>query len=448
MKPFRLPSFFASTLMVVFLTTTGHAQLNTTFARMFNTFLGEHLTSETPFGRAFDQRAIEANNVLVPAFNNMIASNVAAFPLTSTVAGIYFDLSAGDPTMITESLGPIYSETAETVGSRKLNVGFNFAHYSLASFRGLALDDIRFTLTSDDLSGDGTLGDFSVETESIDIFPNLDIDANTFVAFATYGVTSKLDVGVAVPIINLSIQGGARAVINSTSFLEAGAAANGFIDPSDPNFVFDPFHPVLEDGFVYDESATGLGDIAVKLKYAFLRDKKLDLAALVDIRFPTGKKEDFLGTGKTNARFSWIMSRKSGAFSPHLNLSYNYRGADFESEAVELFAGFDQKLGAKATFVLDIFGEYDLDADKTISLFPGTRRVVFNQDRQGPARFERDIDLSNIPEYKRDNTWNASVGFKIAPSQRALIMANILVPLNDGGLRSNVVPIVGAAITF
>lgn len=440
MRPVQLTVFSLILILVLFAGAPLYAQLNTTFARMFNTFLGEHLASETPFGRAFDQRAIEANNVLVPAFNNMIASNVAAFPLTSTVAGIYFDLSAGDPTMITESLGPIYSETAETVGSRKLNAGFNFAHYSLASFRGLALDDIRFTLTSDDLSGDGTLGDFALETETIDIFPNLDIDANTFVAFATYGVTSRLDVGVAVPIINLSITGNARAVINSTSFLEAGAAVN--------NFNNDFLNPDLEDTFAYDESVTGVGDVALKLKYAFRRGKKLDLAALVDVRFPTGKEDDFLGTGKTNARFSWIMSRKSGAFSPHLNLSYNYRGADFESEAVELFAGFDQKLGAKATFVLDIFGEYDLDANKTISLFPGTRRVVFNQDRQGPARFERDIDLSNIPEYKHDNTWNASVGFKIAPSQRALIMANILVPMNDGGLRSSVVPIVGAAITF
>jgi hypothetical protein len=429
----------ASSVLLYFTCAPADAQLNTTFENMFNDFLAVQLTSETPFGRAFDQSAIHANSVLAPALNDMIAGNVSSFPLTSTVAGIYFDFSAGDPTLITESLGPIYSETAETVGARKLNLGFNFAHYSLGSFRGLPLDDMRFTLTSDDLSGDGTLGDFSVETETIDIFPDLDIDANSFVLFASYGITSRLDIGVAVPIINLSINGEARAVINSTSFLEAGVAIN--------NFNNDFLNPDLETTFPYDESVTGVGDVALKLKYAFLRESAVDMAALVDVRFPTGNEDDFLGTGKTNAKFSWIMSRKQGAFSPHLNLSYDYRGADFESKEFELFAGFDQKLGNKATFVLDIFGEYDLDADKTV-LLPGSQEVVFNQSAQGPAQFTRNVDLSNVPESSRDNAWNVSVGMKIAPSTRSLLMFNILAPLNDGGLRSNIVPIVGAAITF
>ena len=423
-----------------FFSTPLHAQLNKTFERMFNTFLRDDLTSETPFGRAFDDAARDANSVLVPAFNSLLASNVASFPLTSTVAGIYFDLSSGDPTMITESLGPIYAETAETVGRNKLNAGFNFAHYNLAELRGLALENIRFTFTSDDLSGDGTLGDFPLETETIDIFPDLDINANTFLIFATYGVTSRLDVGVAVPIINLSITGEARAVINSTSFLLAGIAVNNFNN----NFL----NPDLEDTFTYNQSATGLGDVALKLKYTFLRGRSLDLAALVDIRFPTGDEKEFLGTGKTNVKFSWIMSRKLGSFAPHLNLTYDRRGADFESSELEIYAGFDQKLSSRVTFVLDFLGEYDLDADKTIALFPGTRRLVFNQSLQGPAQFERDIELSNIPDYNRDNTLNAAVGFKCALSKRALIMANVLVPLQDGGLRSSIVPIVGAAITF
>jgi hypothetical protein len=46
------------------------------------------------------------------------------------------------------------------------------------------------------------------------------------------------------------------------------------------------------------------------------------------------------------------------------------------------------------------------------------------------------------------NITNGSVGFKVNPIGTLLVSFNVLVQLNDGGLRSRVVPLVGFSYTF
>ncbi len=46
------------------------------------------------------------------------------------------------------------------------------------------------------------------------------------------------------------------------------------------------------------------------------------------------------------------------------------------------------------------------------------------------------------------NITNASVGAKIKPFGNLLVTGNVLLKLNDGGLRAKVVPLVGVSYTF
>jgi len=194
------------------------AQLNTTFERMFTQVLVDDIIYPPGFPRFFDEAAERVNNNLVPALNSFITSNVASFPLTSTVAGVNIDLSARTPELTIESLGPIYSETAVTIGKKKLYLALNYSYFDLSKLRGLSTEDIRFTVTQEDINGDGTLGDFPPENDTIDFFPDINIKAQTFVFYATYGLTSNFDVGFAIPLVRLNLSGEARAVINSLSF--------------------------------------------------------------------------------------------------------------------------------------------------------------------------------------------------------------------------------------
>ncbi len=423
------------------------AQLNQTFRQMFNQFLRQDLFSSDPSSTFFDDSALLAENELRPVLNNLISSNISAFPLPSTIAGLTFELLEGRPEIKRESLGPIYAETAETVGQLNLNIGFNASHYSLSDFRGLPVENLSFRFFTDDLNGDGILGGADLvgrffETETMEIFPDLSLDANSVVVFATLGITNNLDVGFALPFTRVRMAGTARAVLSGTTFHLSGLSNYSFSkSASDIDF----FNPNLEDTFEYDNSASGIGDISVRLKYRFLTGPQLSLAVLADIRLATGAQEDFLSTGKTDVSLLWIVSRTMGNFAPHVNFGYRYKGADFDSDEVGFVAGFDHKLSRDFTFVLDFLGNYDRESGKLV-LLPDTQAITFSSSEN--AAFTRQFHLSNVPNASYDNTLDIATGLKFAPTDNFLIMANIILPLQNGGLRSQVVPMVGAALTF
>jgi hypothetical protein len=58
------------------------------------------------------------------------------------------------------------------------------------------------------------------------------------------------------------------------------------------------------------------------------------------------------------------------------------------------------------------------------------------------------VSLSNIPDRSNDNLYNVSAGIRYSPSAQVLILANILVPLNDGGLRAPVAPTFGVSVNL
>ena len=58
------------------------------------------------------------------------------------------------------------------------------------------------------------------------------------------------------------------------------------------------------------------------------------------------------------------------------------------------------------------------------------------------------VQLSNVPDRKNDNAYSASTGFRFAPSDNVMLFANVLIPMNDGGLRAHVAPTVGLSVQF
>lgn len=436
-----------------------NAQLDKVFERVFDQILGENgelvrVTDTLPNGMIIDHglhfqpAADSANNILVPALNRLIASNVSSFPLSSTSAGIRFDFSTGQPVRITESLGPIFAETGKTLGKGRVNVGVNYSYLNLARFRGVRTNDIRFTFVHQDVGPPG-LGGISTESDIMDIYLDLDINANIFAFFATVGITRNFDINVALPVLNVSLKGTAKAVVRSFTHAHNGSADHHFgvlgQEVNEPDL--DTEVPYGDEG-----SAFGIGDLAVRMKYAFLSGSAGDFAALLDARLPTGRKEDFLGTGSPNIRFSAIASKKIGDFTPHLNAGYEYRGADYDDDEFEFIAGFDQKLVRGLTLAVDVLGEIDLNTDEDLT-FEYNKDPIFITDQVANSdgimgTLTREIDQTNIPSRIEDNVFNAAIGFRYAPVDNTILLANMLLPLNDGGLRSDIAYTVGFTITF
>jgi len=386
-------------------------------------------------GEHFIPAAVSANGTVLDFFNSSLAANIANFPLSSTVASQTFEFIDGVPTPTSNSFGPIFAERAQTVGRGRLNAGVNFSRLRFTEIRGVDLDAVRlsFVHENSDFPNCDVIfgGDCSVwgvpgfENDVIDLNLDLDIDADVFAFHATFGLTDWLDLSVALPVIDMEIRGTSIGQINVTT------------NP--------PFHffggtqddPVLEASTQSFGSTTGIGDIATRLKARVIRGDSWDLGVLGEVRAPTGREEDFLGTGELNAKGLLILSGTFDDFSPHSNIGFEYRGSDLDQNELEVIAGFDQRLSNWATLAVDFLGAFKV----------GDEKIGFPQPVRLEAPFQRDIRVTNIPDV-RDDILDGSFGFKFRTDGGLLIITNVLVPLNDGGLRSGPIPTLGVEYTL
>ncbi len=124
--------------------------------------------------------------------------------------------------------------------------------------------------------------------------------------YATYGLTDRLDFGVAVPLVSIDMDASIRTRIERLA-TDANPAIHRF-DGDNPD----------ERTFGASASATGLGDIVVRAKYNFVRTRGVGLAAAVDIRTPTADESNLLGNGGVQTKAFGILSSSIGKLSPHV----------------------------------------------------------------------------------------------------------------------------------
>ena len=381
-------------------------------------------------GNHFIPSEAESNGAVLAFFNNAITSNIAHFPLSSTVSSQTFVIAGGVPTPTSGSFGPIFSERAPTLGKGRFNAGFSFTRLSFARMRGIPLADmtLRFVHensdfpTCDDIFG-GDCTDHGVpefEHDVIELNLDLGIEADLYAFYAAVGITDWLDVSLAIPVIDFRLDGTSSARI---------------IPASTP-----PFHffggtqesPILEATTRVGDKTLGVGDIAARLKARIVRSDVLDVAVLGEIRAPTGREQDFLGTGAVGARGLLIASGTFGDFSPHLNAGYAHRGGDLSADAVEIAAGFDHRLAPWATLAVDLLSAFRMEDDGIG--FPAPVELL--------QPYRRVVERTNIPNI-RDDIVDGAIGVKFRTGAGVVLIANALVALNDGGLRSRVVPTFG-----
>ncbi len=371
----------------------------------------------------------EANGSVLEFFNAAIAANIAHFPLSSTVSSRTFVFQGGVPTPTSGSFGPIFAERAPTLGRGRFNAGVSYSRLSFSSMRGVPLDDVilRFVHENSDFPGcdeifGGDCTEFGVpqfEHDVIELKLDMGIQADVFALYAAVGLTDWLDFALAVPVVQVKLQGTSRAEII----------------PSDPN-VFHFFggtqeQPVLDAATSVVDQTSGVGDLAARMKVRLLRSEVLDVAVLGEARIPTGREEDFLGNGELGGRGLLIMSGTFGDFSPHLNAGYLHRGGN-PGGSVELALGFDHRFSPWATLAVDLLSTFLIDEE----------RVDFPEPLEIHVPYHRVINRTNIPNI-RDDIIDGAIGMKFRTGSGIMIVANALVALNNGGLRSRVIPTFG-----
>jgi hypothetical protein len=288
------------------------------------------------------------------SLNTGLTANLGLFAFNSTVAGFTFDIERGVPVRTTESLGPLLAERAPTLGARKLNLAFAYTRLDFKRFQGRRLSDLSLTFEHEDTNGNGirdTTGTFSFESDDIHVDLDLTIREDVFALFATYGLTRNWDVGIVLPVVHLHLRADAQATIVRNS--PVSQLVHNFGPQSDS--------PRSTGGG--DE--TGIGDIILRTKYNFLRDRPRwpDLAIVGEMKLPTGDEDDLLGTGDTNLRALLVASRTFAWLTPHVNLGFEWTTGGSEQNNVRYVAGVDARVHPRLTVAVDALGRWEPNGD-------------------------------------------------------------------------------------
>jgi hypothetical protein len=121
------------------------------------------------------------------------------------------------------------------------------------------------------------------------------------------GVTDRLEIGGAIPLVRLSVDGQRNSVYRGQTFLQASGNA----------------------------TADGIGDVAVRGKYTLYSAGAAAVAAAAEMRLPTGDETSLLGTGSRSFRVLGVVSYEPGALALHGNAGIVRGGVSDE----ETFAG-------------------------------------------------------------------------------------------------------------
>jgi hypothetical protein len=408
------------------------------------------------------------SNFLLAA-NQTIAHQVATLPLVTPAAGMsfVFDKSLGVFVASNDSFGPIFSERASTIGRRRLGLGFSYQYMNFDALDGIDLRAFP-TLFVQSNPCDPVQSTCSIYTHDFITASNrIGMKINQYTAFITFGITRRIDISAAVPVVNASFSAAADASIVPNSS-RPGELSFDFSPPShgtclrtlssalNPNYC-------SESQFSNSQRSSGIGDSTFRFKDVIKTWKTFALAAGFEVRVPSGDEKNLLGSGAIGIRPMLIVSRP-GRISPHANASYQWNGESILAGSIvagnpddktkhnlpaqALYsAGVELGMTRRLTATIDLVGQTVVNASRTHlvqALAPGLCESQSTCVNPGQP-----IPITTVESYTGTYSANdASLGLRFLPFGRLLVSASVLLKLDNGGLRSTAIPVVSVTQTF
>jgi hypothetical protein len=342
--------------------------------------------------------SVERDRAAALATSNTISrallANLATLPVATSSSGFVYRLNPelGAPERITQSFGPFFVERAITAGRGQVSLGLTFQQLRFTALDGHNLRDGSLVTTANQFTDESAPFDVDQLT--------LAISGSVATFYGNVGVTDRLEVGFAAPMVALVIDGSRVNTYRGRTFTQATAHARSY----------------------------GLADMVVRTKFTPYRQEGLALAGAIDLRLPTGRSEDLLGAGTRSVRFSAIGSAESGRVSTHLNAGVTVGGL-----ARELNYGTALAVAAstRVTLIGEIIGR----------LLDSPRGIVPVTAPHPTLRGVETIRLA--PDTARLHMATIVPGVKWNLSDTWVLAANVSVPLTKGGLTAPFTPFVG-----
>jgi hypothetical protein len=391
--------------------------------------LNSSVNAATGHGSHYIGSTVQGTDNLIGFLSGAIAAAVSSVPVSTATSAVAFRFEGGRPVREVRSGGPIFGERVQTLGKGRLLLAVNLTAVDFNSVRGVPLDNVAFNFTHENterfgVPADSALGSPAFENDVISVNTSIDLNLQMALLSLTYGLTDRIDIGVELPLIRSDLSGGSIARVVP------------FASPT-PHFFGTTANPSLNAGSTIDGTATGIGDVGARLKVNLGGSDRGAFGFLADVRFPTGSEEDFQGSGEYAVRGLMVVSGRFGDFSPHLNGGYLWRSEKSLTDAVLVTAGFDQLMAPWATLAFDVITQWQVGTNPLV--LPGT--VTFTSPTL------RHVEPTNIPD-RRDDLIDGSLGFKFLMGNALTLVTNVLVPLNNGGMRADWAGTIGIERTF
>jgi hypothetical protein len=229
-----------------------------------------------------DQAAAEAAR---DAITRALLVNLTSVPLASSSSGFLYRLNPqlGTVERVTESFGAFFVERALGPGAGRASFGATVSTTAYNRLGDLQLRDGSLVTVFNQFSDEAE----AFDTESL----TLRMRSRTLTLFGSVGVTDRLEIGGALPLVDLTLDGERVNVYRGTETLQASGEA----------------------------SASGVGDVALRAKYTLVSGRSGAVAAAAEVRLPTGDEENLLGAGAASYRFLGVASLEQGRFALHGN---------------------------------------------------------------------------------------------------------------------------------
>ncbi len=381
-------------LLIFWIVTSGSARAQGTVADVVAFLVTNQSVATGDFIK--DRQAAEAAGATI---SRALLVDLTSVPLATSSSGFLYRLNPqlGTVERATESFGGFFVERALTAGRGRASFGVTTATSGFNRLDGRSLTDGTLVTVANRFRDEST----PFDTESL----TLHIRSSTMTAFGSVGITDRLEIGAAVPLVRLTLDGERLNVYRGTAFRQASGTA----------------------------TASGVADIAVRAKITLLSMRGGGVAAAGEVRLPTGDKDNLLGTGKTSVRVIGIGSIERGRMSLHGNAAIVTGGISSE---FDIGSGASVAVHPRLTLAAEILSRRVSELG-AIDVTSAPHPLLTGVDT---------LRLSTLPG--AGTLTNAVTGLKWNLTRTVVVGGHLTWALTNGGLTSPVTPTVAFEYAF
>lgn len=365
---------------------TAHAQTTVTDIVSFLVTNQSVLTGD----EARDRAAAEAAR---DAITRALVVNLTSVPLATSSSGFLYRLNPqlGTVERATQTYGGFFVERAFAPGHGRATFGLSASRSSFDRLDDRDLRDGTFLTTANRFIDEPA----PFETDTL----TLRISSSSLTAFASVGVTDRVELGAAVPFVRLEVEGQRVSVYRGSTFLQASGSA----------------------------TASGVGDAALRAKYTVVSGRDGGAAVAAELRLPTGNEANLLGAGEAAYRLFGIGALERGPLMVSGNAGI-VRG------------GVSDELNAGAAVAIAVHPRLSLTAELLTRRIDELRPLV-QSSRPHPTS----VGVQTIRLITDENAGGGTVtagisGFKWNPTGTLVIGANVRWGFTTAGLTAPITP--------